>query len=70
VKYTFFYKCEDEKLRGTGGHYRRQKRADGGSSHLKQKIKGLYFAGEVLELQADTGGYNLPAWLRPLPAEQ
>jgi len=24
-------------------------------------IKGLYFAGEVLDLQADTGGYNLQA---------
>ncbi len=23
------------------------------------KIKGLYFAGEVLDLDADTGGYNL-----------
>jgi hypothetical protein len=31
-------------------------------------IKGLYFAGEVLDLDADTGGYNLQiafstAWL-------
>ncbi len=24
-----------------------------------RKIKGLYFAGEVLDLDADTGGYNL-----------
>ncbi len=24
-----------------------------------QKVKGLYFAGEVLDLDADTGGYNL-----------
>ncbi len=22
-------------------------------------VKGLYFAGEVLDLDADTGGYNL-----------
>jgi hypothetical protein len=26
-----------------------------------RKIPGLYFAGEVLDLQADTGGYNLQA---------
>jgi len=36
-------------------------------------IKGLYFAGEVLDLQADTGGYNLQAafstgWLAGLAA--
>jgi predicted flavoprotein YhiN len=24
-------------------------------------VPGLYFAGEVLDLQADTGGYNLQA---------
>ncbi|MFP4398016.1 MAG: NAD(P)/FAD-dependent oxidoreductase, partial [Desulfonatronovibrio sp.] len=24
-------------------------------------IKGLYFAGEVLDIDADTGGYNLQA---------
>ena len=24
-----------------------------------KKVKGLYFAGEVLDLDADTGGYNL-----------
>jgi hypothetical protein len=24
-------------------------------------VKGLYFAGEVLDVQADTGGYNLQA---------
>ena len=24
-------------------------------------VKGLYFAGEILDLQADTGGYNLQA---------
>ena len=24
-------------------------------------VSGLYFAGEVLDLQADTGGYNLQA---------
>ena len=24
-------------------------------------VQGLYFAGEVLDLQADTGGYNLQA---------
>ncbi len=24
-------------------------------------VRGLYFAGEVLDLQADTGGYNLQA---------
>jgi predicted flavoprotein YhiN len=24
-----------------------------------KKIKNLYFAGEVLDLDADTGGYNL-----------
>ncbi len=23
------------------------------------KVKGLYFAGEVLDIDADTGGYNL-----------
>ena len=23
------------------------------------KVKGLYFAGEVLDLDANTGGYNL-----------
>ena len=26
-----------------------------------QLVKGLYFAGEVLDIQADTGGYNLQA---------
>lgn len=26
-----------------------------------RKIQGLYFAGEILDLQADTGGYNLQA---------
>ncbi len=26
-----------------------------------RKTKGLYFAGEILDLQADTGGYNLQA---------
>ena len=24
-----------------------------------KRVKGLYFAGEVLDLDADTGGYNL-----------
>jgi predicted Rossmann fold flavoprotein len=24
-------------------------------------VKGLYFAGEILDIQADTGGYNLQA---------
>jgi predicted flavoprotein YhiN len=24
-------------------------------------VRGLYFAGEVLNVQADTGGYNLQA---------
>ncbi|MCF0210901.1 MAG: NAD(P)/FAD-dependent oxidoreductase, partial [Bacteroidales bacterium] len=24
-----------------------------------KKTKGLYFAGEVMDLDADTGGYNL-----------
>jgi len=24
-------------------------------------VKGLYFAGEILDVQADTGGYNLQA---------
>ena len=24
-----------------------------------RKVRGLYFAGEVLDLDADTGGYNL-----------
>ena len=38
-------------------------------------IKGLYFAGEVLDLQADTGGYNLQAafstgWLAGRAATQ
>jgi predicted flavoprotein YhiN len=26
-----------------------------------RKIQGLFFAGEVLDLDADTGGYNLQA---------
>ena len=26
-----------------------------------RKVKDLYFAGEVLDIQADTGGYNLQA---------
>jgi predicted flavoprotein YhiN len=26
-----------------------------------RKVKGLYFAGEVLDLDGDTGGYNLQA---------
>jgi predicted flavoprotein YhiN len=26
-----------------------------------RRIEGLYFAGEVLDLDADTGGYNLQA---------
>jgi hypothetical protein len=26
-----------------------------------RRVKGLYFAGEVLDLDADTGGYNLQA---------
>lgn len=38
-------------------------------------IKGLYFAGEILDLQADTGGYNLQAafstgWLAGRSAAQ
>jgi len=38
-------------------------------------IKGLYFAGEVLDLDADTGGYNLQAafstgWLAGRSAAQ
>ncbi len=24
-------------------------------------VKGLYFAGEVMDIQADTGGFNLQA---------
>jgi predicted flavoprotein YhiN len=24
-------------------------------------VRGLFFAGEILDLQADTGGYNLQA---------
>ncbi len=28
---------------------------------MSKKVKGLYFAGEVLDLAADTGGYNLQA---------
>ncbi|MBN2428960.1 MAG: NAD(P)/FAD-dependent oxidoreductase [Deltaproteobacteria bacterium] len=40
-----------------------------------RKVKGLYFAGEVLDLQADTGGYNLQAafstgWLAGRSAAQ
>jgi predicted flavoprotein YhiN len=36
-------------------------------------VDGLYFAGEVLDLDADTGGYNLQAafstgWLAGLSA--
>ena len=31
--------------------------------HISKKMKGLYFAGEVLDLDAVTGGYNLQiAW--------
>jgi predicted flavoprotein YhiN len=26
-----------------------------------RKIKGLYFCGEVIDIDADTGGYNLQA---------
>ncbi len=26
-----------------------------------RKVKGLYFAGEVLDIDADTGGFNLQA---------
>jgi len=26
-----------------------------------RKVKGLYFAGEVLDLDGDTGGFNLQA---------
>jgi predicted flavoprotein YhiN len=26
-----------------------------------RKVTGLYFAGEVLDIDADTGGYNLQA---------
>ena len=26
-----------------------------------RKIEGLYFAGEVLDIQGDTGGFNLQA---------
>jgi hypothetical protein len=26
-----------------------------------RKIKGLFIAGELLDIQADTGGYNLQA---------
>jgi hypothetical protein len=38
-----------------------------------RRIKGLYLAGELLDLQADTGGYNLQAafstgWLAGLCA--
>ena len=28
---------------------------------MSKKVKGLYFAGEVLDLAADTGGFNLQA---------
>lgn len=39
------------------------------------KVKGLYFAGEVLDIVADTGGYNLQAafstgWLAGISAAQ
>lgn len=30
------------------------------------KVKGLYFAGEVLDLDANTGGYNLQIAFRPV----
>jgi predicted flavoprotein YhiN len=38
-------------------------------------VQGLYFAGEVLDLAADTGGYNLQAafstgWLAGISAAQ
>jgi predicted flavoprotein YhiN len=26
-----------------------------------RKLKGLYFCGEVIDIDADTGGYNLQA---------
>jgi hypothetical protein len=40
-----------------------------------RKIKGLFFAGELLDIQADTGGYNLQAafstgWLSGRSAAQ
>jgi predicted Rossmann fold flavoprotein len=44
-------------------------------SMASRLIKGLYFAGEVLDLDADTGGYNLQAafstgWLAGVSAAQ
>jgi predicted flavoprotein YhiN len=40
-----------------------------------RKIKGLFIAGELLDIQADTGGYNLQAafstgWLAGRSATQ
>jgi predicted flavoprotein YhiN len=40
-----------------------------------RKIKGLFIAGELLDIQADTGGYNLQAafstgWLAGQSAAQ
>ena len=60
-------------------HYHRRRRAHqgGGSAHhaIAPCSAGLYLAGEVLDLQADTGGYNLQAafstgWLAGRSAAQ
>jgi predicted flavoprotein YhiN len=48
----------DEAIITAGGVSTREVDPHSMESNL---LKGLYFAGEILDLQADTGGFNLQA---------
>jgi predicted Rossmann fold flavoprotein len=61
---------KDLRLHVTGHRPLEEAIVTAGGIHLKEVdprtlqsriIKGLYFAGEILNLDADTGGYNLQA---------
>ncbi|MCK4692232.1 MAG: NAD(P)/FAD-dependent oxidoreductase, partial [Anaerolineales bacterium] len=61
---------KDVRLRITGHRSFREAIVTAGGVHTRevdsrsmgsQLVDGLYFAGEVLDLDADTGGYNLQA---------
>ena len=61
---------KDVRLRVTGHRSFREAIVTAGGVHTRevdsrsmgsQLVDGLYFAGEVLDLDADTGGYNLQA---------
>ncbi len=51
----------DARATGPCSHHLRRRIGAGGGpqDHAEQKALGLYFAGEVLDVDAYTGGYNL-----------